>query len=205
MDGDLSIRLEEIFKNRKFSHVIYHTIFKIFKEEGEKYSKNLNGVFINLNDCKEETLVKVYDYIGSIEKINIEHENYLKKTEKTIDDFKKILKEDKKPAKKQYYVKRSKKTMDVENKILDKELVPEKQVYNGVYKRIYNSMKGYKNKPQSKKELELDTHIDVEDTEEIEDIVEIEIEDHEDVEAEVEDLNDELFGNDSDTESVKKD
>lgn len=203
MEGDLNIRLEGIFKNRKFSHQIYQAIFKIFTDEGEKYSKNSNGVFVNLNDCKEETLVKVDDYIQNIEKINIEHENYLKKTEKTIDDFKKTLKDDKKPVKKQYYVKRSKKTMDAENKILDKELIPEKQVYNGVYKRIYNSMKGYKNKPQSKKELELDTHTEVEDHDD-EDVGEIEEIEYT-VDVEVEDLNDELFGNDSDTESVKKD
>jgi hypothetical protein len=39
-------------------------LFKIILETGENYTKNNNGVFINLNWLNDETLNKINDYIS---------------------------------------------------------------------------------------------------------------------------------------------
>lgn len=149
----LKDKLEEIFKNKTFSQNIYYDIFKIFKNKAEPYSSNLNGVFINLNDCKENTLQEVYQYIQNIEKNNQEHENYLHDTEKKLDDLKKSIKDTTKKDIKIPKIKKIRQKNTASNKILDKELQPEKIIYKGVYKRLDSCMRGYKTKPiTSKKE-----------------------------------------------------
>lgn len=154
-------KLEEILKNKTFSQTIYHNIFKIFKENEEPYSSNVNGVFINLNDCKMETIDKTIEYILNIEKNNSEHEFYIKNTEKKLDGLKKVIKKEiiKKDTPK--YNRYTSKKYDFEkkandkilDKILDKELEIKKPIYSGVYKRIYNNMNGYKNKPVTTKKI----------------------------------------------------
>jgi hypothetical protein len=186
----INTNLEEIFKNKKFSQDIYYNIYKILEEEGESYSKNSNGVFVNLNNCKNCTVDKIYKYIQNIEKNNHEYEMYIENTEKKIDTLKKSF-EKKKTVHKEPK-RRYNNLTKAGKQVLDKELVKEKPVYRGVYKRIYNSMKGYKNKP--KKEVE---EQDAED-------IELDIEDNE-VEQEAEpepEVDEDLFGaSDSEPES----
>lgn len=208
MKEDLTEKVEDIFKNKTFSQNIYYDIFKIFKNKGEPYSNNSNGVFINLNDCKEDTIKEVYNYIKNIEKNNLEHEIYLQTTEKKIDDLRKTIKDSDKKEPKIKKFRKPKQKNTVSNKILDKELQPEKPVYKGVYKRLYNCMKGYKNnkvpvKKSKEVEVDVDMDIDIEDVEvdiedTVEDIEEVDVvEDIEDADV-VEEINFEDLNNDND-------
>ncbi len=202
MKEELKDQLEEIFKNKTFSQNIYYDIFKIFKTRGEQYSNNSNGVFINLTDCKEDTIKEVFDYIQNIEKNNLEHETYLQNTEKKLDDLKKSIKDTEKNDLKIKKIKKTKKQTAVSNKILDKELQPEKIVYKGVYKRIYNNMKGYKNKTPKKEHVkeESTSIFDTEDEHHDPEIEDIDPEIEEIEEIDFEDLNkddEDLFGEDS--------
>jgi hypothetical protein len=59
---------KELCKNiqnsvNKLTNVEIIELFKIILETGENYTKNNNGVFINLNWLNEETLKKLNDYI----------------------------------------------------------------------------------------------------------------------------------------------
>ena len=59
---------KELCKNiqnsvNKLTNVEIIELFKIILETGENYTKNNNGVFINLNWLNEETLTKLNDYI----------------------------------------------------------------------------------------------------------------------------------------------
>ena len=59
---------KELCKNiqnsvNKLTNVEIIELFKIILETGENYTKNNNGVFINLNWLNEETLKKLNNYI----------------------------------------------------------------------------------------------------------------------------------------------
>ena len=48
------------------SKMEYLEIFNIFMEDNCQYSENKNGVFINLNNVKENTIDKIYNFINFI-------------------------------------------------------------------------------------------------------------------------------------------
>ena len=65
---------------------LYHDkIFDVIKEYNMIYSKNKNGIFVNMNNLSNECIKKIYDYL-----------EYIKKQEKTFSDVEKIKKEFKK-------------------------------------------------------------------------------------------------------------
>lgn len=200
MEAELGKKIENIFRDNTYSKDIYYSVFKIFKDQGEEYSSNSSGVFININTCKQETLEIVYDYIKKIEKNNIDHEIYIQNTEKKIGDLKKSIKKntyvEPKVKKQSNYNYSYKANNNAFYKNLDKELLHDKKVYTDVYKRIYNCMKGYKNKPEKKDFSDKKTDIDETDIHDDESIKEdFDIKDENDDEED-------LFGDSSDEEEL---
>ena len=57
-------RLIDMVNN--LSKMEYLEIFNIFLEDNCQYSENKNGVFINLNNVKENTIDKIYNFINFI-------------------------------------------------------------------------------------------------------------------------------------------
>lgn len=65
-------------------------IFKIIRNNDEKYSKNGNGIFFNLSKVKLETRRQIIDFLVYCKK----YESKLKNEEKDRDEYKKYLPEE---------------------------------------------------------------------------------------------------------------
>ena len=100
---------------------LYHDkIFDLIKEYNMIYSKNKNGIFINMNNLSNECIKKIYEYL-----------EYIKKQEKTFSDVEKIKKEFKKDFFsniKKY--KKSEKLTSVENTSVENTSVENTSVEN---------------------------------------------------------------------------
>ena len=75
---ELKNKIEKYNSNRQSE------ILNIFLTNEETYTENHNGTFINLSLCKKKTLTDIYNYIGYIEKQDIE----LNKLEKIKAEYK---------------------------------------------------------------------------------------------------------------------
>lgn len=65
-------------------------IFKIIRNNDEKFSKNGNGIFFNLSKIKVETRKQIIDFLLYCKK----YESKLKNEEKDRDEYKKYLPEE---------------------------------------------------------------------------------------------------------------
>ena len=86
---DKKILLEDISKLDKIEHI---EIFKIFRNDGIKYSENSNGIFINISKVPDATLLKVTKFLlfykknnealqkDSIERKKLEYDYFTKTT-----------------------------------------------------------------------------------------------------------------------------
>ena len=68
------------------SKIEFIEIFKIIKEEGNKYTENKNGIFINMNKLSINTISKIDSFINYTlqNKTDIENENLIREN---IKDF----------------------------------------------------------------------------------------------------------------------
>lgn len=58
----------------------YTELFRIIERNGAEYTKNVNGIFINLKLLNDKTMIEVKNYVDYIKKTNI----HLKVREKNI-------------------------------------------------------------------------------------------------------------------------
>lgn len=64
-------------------------IFKIIKETEINFSENSNGIFINLNNVANETLLKIKNFTDICYQNNIEYDERKKQMEQLYEDFEK--------------------------------------------------------------------------------------------------------------------
>jgi len=64
---DKKILIEDISKLNKVEYV---EIYKIFNEDGIKYTENANGIFINISKTPDKTLYKIKSFIDFYKKNN---------------------------------------------------------------------------------------------------------------------------------------
>ena len=154
-------RLIDMVNN--LSKMEYLEIFNIFLEDNCQYSENKNGVFINLNNVKENTIDKIYNFINFIkhkkedlliheEKIKVAKDNIKEINEKsfkyedndldididTYNSFYGLDSEDDEEKKPEYLVLSSDEDEDLENKI---SLKKKKVKYTGKKAKMIKSYK----------------------------------------------------------------
>jgi hypothetical protein len=154
-------RLIDMVNN--LSKMEYLEIFNIFLEDNCQYSENKNGVFINLNNVKENTIDKIYNFINFIkhkkedlliheEKIKVAKDNIKEINEKrckyedndldididTYNSFYGLDSEDDEAKKPEYLVLSSDEDEDLENKI---SLKKKKVKYTGKKAKMIKSYK----------------------------------------------------------------
>jgi len=64
---DKKILIEDISKLNKVEYV---EIYKIFNDDGIKYTENANGIFINISKTPDKTLYKIKSFIDFYKKNN---------------------------------------------------------------------------------------------------------------------------------------
>jgi hypothetical protein len=159
-------RLIDMVNN--LSKMEYLEIFNIFLEDNCQYSENKNGVFINLNNVKENTIDKIYNFINFIkhkkedlliheEKIKVAKDNIKETNEKsfkyedndldididTYNSYYGLDSDDDEAKKTEYLVLSSDEDEDLENKI---SLKKKKVKYTGKKAKM---IKSYKDNNQS--------------------------------------------------------
>lgn len=86
MNNSNTVNIEDLKELRQkidlVDEIHHYKIFEIIKNNSMNYSKNKNGVFINMNQMSKKTLKDIDDYLL-----------YIKKQEKTFSDIEKIKKE----------------------------------------------------------------------------------------------------------------
>lgn len=86
MNNKKSVNIEELKELRQkidtVDEIHHYKIFEIIKNNKMNYSKNKNGVFINMNQMSKETLKDIENYLI-----------YINKQEKTFSDVENIKKE----------------------------------------------------------------------------------------------------------------
>lgn len=150
--------LTELLK-KNYSENVYIALFNIL-EEGDNYSKNLNGIFFNLKDVEANKIQMCIKYLDGINK-NIEDHFEKLTTRETIEkEYKSIINN-----------KREKKTEKVREKVVEtrnpidpKWLKPIK--YKGSYARIEDVL--HHRKIRIPKEKVKETEEETEDVDEVE-------------------------------------
>jgi hypothetical protein len=163
---------------QKYPKSVYIKIFDYLKDEN--HSVNSNGIFFNLAEIPDESILNCINYIEQIS-YNIEdHIKNLSLREETESAFKtKITKTSS--------IQKQKKGKEVPLM----ELPVKKHEYKGVYKRLDRVLRGLKADEKNIRKIEEVDETEDPETVELQD--EVEVEDEEEIE--------DLFGNDSDIES----
>ena len=78
---DIKTKIDKLSENEMFE------IFKIIKNNKEKYSTNKNGIFINLSTLKSITITEICNFLNFCDKNNVIFDN----EEKTRDIYREML------------------------------------------------------------------------------------------------------------------
>lgn len=74
----------ELLMEKEYTRKVYFYIFNILTKNGEKYTRNSNGVFFNLSEIKKETATEIRDYLSTIQNTMASHMEYLHKVDLSI-------------------------------------------------------------------------------------------------------------------------